>query len=331
MEQSAPKVVGTVTAIARKPNLAQKPSDLEPIHIRGIMEQTGIKGRIRDWWANAPMTYAERHGDVEYTRPDGTKEKVALGSRRFYEVADERFYSWNTQLHLPDQPFGRMFPYDRYRGKRVLEVGCGMGCMAMNWARNGADMTAVDLNPVAIQQTRQRFELFGLKGAINEADGELLPFEDATFDYVYSWGVLHHSPNTKQSIAELLRVLKPGGQAGVMLYHRNSILFDYTVRWVEGYINMENEFLDETELASRYGDGGREEGNPHTWPVTEAEVRGDLFAPYQNVNITVLGADVPPILNTWRPNFASRMDQEKLDALASRKGWSLWITGDKPS
>lgn len=314
----------------REDPISRRNSDRDPIHIRGIMEQTGIKGRIRDWWASAPMTYAERHGDVEYTRPDGTKETVALGSRRFYEVADERFYSWNTQLHRTGQPFGKIFPYDRYSGKRVLEVGCGMGCMAMNWAESGANITAVDLNPVAIQQTRQRFALFGLQGDINEADGELLPFEDATFDYVYSWGVLHHSPNTSKSISELLRVLRPGGQAGVMLYHRDSILFNYTVRWIEGFINMENLFLNETELASRYGDGGREEGNPHTWPVTEGEVRSDLFAQYLNINITVLGADVPPILNTWRPNLASRMDQKKLTALASRKGWSLWITGDKP-
>lgn len=287
------------------------------------------KAEIRDWWAGAPMTYGERHGDVEYTRPDGTKEKVTLGSRRFYEIADERFYSWNTPLHPDGQPFAKIFDYDRYRDHRVLEVGCGMGCMAMNWAKHGARITAVDLNPVAIAQTRKRFEIFGLHGEINEADGEALPFPDSTFDYVYSWGVLHHSPNTRASVAELHRVLKPGGAAGVMLYHRNSILFDYTVRWIEGFVNMESMFLDELELASRYGDGGREEGNPHTWPVTEDEVRNELFAQYDDVEIKVLGTDIPPILNTWRSDLAARMGQQKVDALAERQGWSLWITGAK--
>lgn len=293
------------------------------------MTAFATKDEIRDWWANAPMTYGERHGSGEYVRPDGTVERVEIGSRRFFELADERFCSWNTPLHVGGVPFSGIFDYDGRAGARVLEVGCGMGFMAMSWASRGARMTAVDLNPVAVAQTRRRFEVFGLDGDIRQADGEGLPFATDTFDYAYSWGVLHHSPNPRTSIGELHRVLKPGGSAGVMLYHRDSILYRYTVAFIEGFVNMERMFLTELQLASRYGDGGREEGNPHTWPVTEREVREHLFADFDDVQVRVLGTDIPPILDTWRRNLAARLPGSVVDRLAARLGWSLWITGKK--
>ncbi len=288
------------------------------------------KDRIRQWWADAPMTYGETHGETEYHLPDGTVEKVEIGSRRFFELADQRFYGWNTPLHQPDGPFSAIFDYGAYAGKKVLEIGCGMGCMAMNWAQRGALVTAVDLNPTSVAQTRQRFAQFGLEGDIRESDGESLPFADESFDYVYSWGVLHHTPGTRKALAEVHRVLKPGGRFGLMLYHRDSFLSRYTIWWQEGVVNMENRFLSPLELASRYSDGAREEGNPHTWPVTKREVRRDLVAQFGGVDIKVFGTDVPEILNTWVPDLArSILPTSFLKALARRAGWSLWITGQR--
>jgi len=293
-------------------------------------QQSGTKAAVRDWWAANPMTYAADHGVTTYVGRDGTVREVELGSRQFFEQADEVFYRWNEPLHTQSGRFGKIFDYDRCKGSQVLEVGCGMGCMAMNWALHGARVTAVDLNPVAVQQTRRRFESYGYEGDIREADGEALPFDEATFDYVYSWGVLHHSPNTKSAIDDLHRVLRPGGSAGVMLYHRHSLLYWYGVQYVEGFLHMEDQFLSPLELASRYTDGGRQEGNPHTWPVTEHEVREYLFTKFDNVWIRVLGTDVRGVLNQWFPGLGSRLiPRPFLKALARRWGWSLWITGDK--
>lgn len=286
-----------------------------------------VKASIRDWWAAAPMTYGERHGDTEYVRPDGSVERVPLGSRRFFEIADERFYGWNTPLH-GNRPFSAIFDYDRYRGRPVLEVGCGMGCMAMNWAQAGADITAVDLNPVAIDQTRRRFDVFGLSGRIEPADAEALQFADVSFDYVYSWGVIHHTPGIADAVREFRRVLRPGGATGVMLYHRNSLLYRYTISFVEGWLNAERDALSEVGLASRYGDGAREEGNPHTWPVTKREVF-DLFDGFEDIQIRTLGTDVPDILNVLSPELGRRIGKRRREALARRIGWSLWITARK--
>jgi SAM-dependent methyltransferase len=287
-----------------------------------------VRDDVKRWWAEFPMTYGDEHGNTLYG--EAAADPVAMGTREFFERADATFYRWNEPLHGNDGPFSRLFDYSTHRGRRVLEVGCGMGCMAMNWARQGAQVTAVDLNPVAVEQTRRRFELFGLSGEIREADGGRLPFDDNTFDYVYSWGVLHHSPDLRGSIAELHRVLRPGGRAGVMLYNRESLLYRCVIRWQEGFVNLERGWLTELELASRYGDGERREGNPHTWPVTIAEIRGPLFRPFAAVDVRVLGTDVPNILNALGNELGTRrMSKRAVDALARRWGWSLWTEADK--
>ncbi|MBU0877944.1 MAG: class I SAM-dependent methyltransferase [Alphaproteobacteria bacterium] len=290
------------------------------------------KDAIRNWWANAPMTYGEDHGRSMYTLADGSVENVELGSPRFFELADAVFYRWNEPLHHNGVPFAKLFEYERFQGKRVLEVGCGMGCMSMNWARQGAVMTSIDLNPVSIAQTRRRFEVFGLEGDIQQADAEKLPFADGTFDHVYSWGVVHHTSNIRAAISEMYRVLKPGGRASLMLYNRHSILSKILVGWAEGFVNLENLSLDPLELSSRYGDGARQEGNPHTWPVTKREIRRDLMPQFDNLEIKTLGTDVPEALNTWLPRLTQRMmTTSMVKSLARRWGWSLWMTGDKPS
>lgn len=287
-----------------------------------MTEAATLKDAIRRFWADFPMTYGDEHGNTAY----GTSP-VAIGSREFFERADATFYRWNEPLHAPEGRFARLFDYESYRGKRVLEVGCGMGCMAMNWAQHGAHVTAVDLNPVAVTQTRRRFELFGLDGEIQEVDGERLPFGDATFDYVYSWGVLHHTPGTEAAIDELHRVLKGGGRAGVMLYNRESLLYRIIVRWQEGFVNLERRWLDELALASRYADGDRREGNPHTWPVTRGEIERDLFRAFAEVKIRVLGTDVPNVLNILGNELGTKvMPGAAVRALARRWGWSLWTT-----
>ena len=278
---------------------------------------------IAAWWSSKPMTYGRQHGAAEYE--GGTQE---LGSRAFFEEADRKFYEWNQPLH-DAQPFGRLFPYHEYRSKKVLEIGCGMGAMAMNWARAGARVTAVDLTDVAVEQTRRRFALFGLDGDLRQADARTLPFADASFDYVYSWGVLHHSPDLARSVGEMLRVLRPGGGFGVMLYHRNSLLYFYMVRFLEGFLHYENRFLSPLQLASRYGDGAREEGNPHTWPITRAEAR-TLFGPHsRDLALKLLGTDLEGVLPFLVPGLGYKLPRWFKKVWARRFGWSLWISGHK--
>lgn len=282
------------------------------------------KQKVQAWWADNPMTYGSIHGRTEYR--DGSFE---MGTPEFFSRLDEEFYGWNRPLH-GSRPFDRLFPYETYgAGTRVLEIGCGLGTMAMNWARNGVAMTAVDLNPTSIAQTTRRFELLGLQGDIRLMDANLLDFPDASFDYVYSWGVLHHSPNLERSLAEMMRVLKPGGGFGLMLYNRHSLLHAYKTLYVEGWLHYESRFLGPLELASRYGDGARDEGNPHTWPVTDAEIRAMLAGQARDIDTRVLGTDLDGCFSSLLPGLGMFLPAWAKKPWARRFGWSLWFSGQR--
>ena len=110
------------------------------------------------------------------------------------------------------------------RGRDVLEIGVGMGADHLQWARSSPrSLTGIDLTPRAIEHTRARLEAYALPSRLECADAEHLPFADNSFDIVYSWGVLHHSPDTPRAVDEVYRVLRPGGVARVMIYHYWSI------------------------------------------------------------------------------------------------------------
>jgi len=111
------------------------------------------------------------------------------------------------------------------RGRDVLEVGVGMGADHAEWARNSPrTLTGIDLTPRAIDHTKTRLAILDRTSRLLVGDAENLPFPDESFDLVYSWGVLHHSPDTVAAIREVHRVLRPGGEARIMIYHSRSIV-----------------------------------------------------------------------------------------------------------
>ena len=144
--------------------------------------------------------------------PCGTRGVPPEDRRGFFDRLAQERYSWEPYI----RPFAR---FEQGRGKRVLEVGVGAGTDFISWVRQGAIATGVDLTERGVALTRERLALEGLEAEVRVADAEALPFEDETFDLVYSWGVLHHSPNTQRAVREVHRVLKPGGSARVMIYH----------------------------------------------------------------------------------------------------------------
>lgn len=109
------------------------------------------------------------------------------------------------------------------KGMKVLEIGVGMGADYLEWLKAGARATGVDLSPASIERARRRCEVAGYEADLKVADAENLPFAADSFDIVYSYGVMHHSPDTARCIREACRVLKPGGQARIMIYHHPSL------------------------------------------------------------------------------------------------------------
>ena len=143
-------------------------------------------------------------------------------SEKFTREYFEQIESWR----YTDQPFIHAFAqFTRYRGQRVLEVGFGAGTDFIQWLRAGAIASGIDLTEEALANLTHRIQSYGLPEpeCLKVADAENLPFPTNTFDLGYSWGVLHHTPNTEKAIAELVRVVRPGGEIKLMLYNRHSL------------------------------------------------------------------------------------------------------------
>ncbi len=113
--------------------------------------------------------------------------------------------------------------FDRFLGKRVMEIGCGLGTDGAQFAKAGAHYVGVDLTQAAVQLAQENFRLRGLAGEFRQVNAESLPFPSSEFDHVYSFGVIHHSVTPDAIVGEIFRVLKPGGTVTAMLYNRTSI------------------------------------------------------------------------------------------------------------
>jgi ubiquinone/menaquinone biosynthesis C-methylase UbiE len=139
----------------------------------------------------------------------------------FSKIDYENHSSTRYRLEPEIISFGN-FP--DFKGLKTLEIGVGLGSDHQKLAEHGAILSGIDLTPRAINHTRRRFELMGLNSELQIADAENLPFGDNSFDAVYSWGVLHHSPETQKAVDEVFRVLKPGGFAKIMIYNKFSLI-----------------------------------------------------------------------------------------------------------
>ena len=140
-----------------------------------------------------------------------------VGTPGFFRELDE--YRYDKLNYLP-----RLVDFNSYRGKRLLEIGCGAGVDLVRFARAGAIVTGVDLSTTSIQLARQNFTHNGLQADLCTMNGEALQFVDHSFDVVYAHGVLQYTADAKRMIAEIHRVLKPGGEAIMMVYNRHSWL-----------------------------------------------------------------------------------------------------------
>jgi ubiquinone/menaquinone biosynthesis C-methylase UbiE len=181
---------------------------------RDTVGNTTIYKKIADFWS------AQLNNEI-FLR---NQPNVIRGSKEYFEIIlnARRKYIY----YLP-----RMIEFlETIPVKTLLEVGCGMGTDTLVFESKGFHVTGVDLAPAHLQLANRLFEHYGAQGSFIEANAERLPFPSEAFGGVYSFGVLHHTPNTDLGIREIHRVLKPGGRAVVMLYNRNSL--NNFVHWI---------------------------------------------------------------------------------------------------
>jgi len=297
-----------------------------------LMQNTEeLKTRVHDFWQ---------------ANPCGTKfSDLEIGTREFFEAVERHRYQ--TEWHIP-----QVVDFSRWRDSDVLEIGCGLGTDAINFARRGARYTGVDLTEASIDLVRRRFRFEGLDADLRVADAESLPFADEHFDLVYSHGVLHHTPDTQRAIDEVHRVLKPGGRAMVMLYHKNS--YNYRVNimmlrrlgvrmlgfsWGPGFVHkltgedverlreLQREYrtnrslmLATQEFLNQNTDGA---GNPLARAYTRQEATA-MFRKFSDVK-----TELHFLNKRWIPLLGPILPRAAEQVLAGMVGWHLWIISKK--
>ena len=259
------------------------------------MSNSELLEQIRTYWNNRPCNI--RHSQS----PIGTKE--------YFDEVEARRYA--------NEPHNYTFPqFERWRGKRVLEVGCGIGTDAVNFARAGAIYTGVDLSEESVKLCKQRFKVFGLDGEIFTANAEEL---DAVFDphdkfdLIYSFGVIHHAPRPDRVVANFPRLLAEGGEIRAMLYAKNSwknILID--AGW------------DQPEA---------QDNCPQAMTYTKQEAR-ELFREFDNVHVEqdfIFPWNIEHYVKyeyVKQPWFAA-MPPELFKILERALGWHLLVTAKR--
>lgn len=148
--------------------------------------------------------------------PCNSRYSTQPDRKEYFEELEKRRY--RVEWHIPV-----VAQFDKFRDQDVLEIGCGMGADGLQFARNRARYTALDLTPTAAKISQERFALYGVQGAFNVGNAEEMPFPDESFDHIYSFGVIHVSPNTEAIVRHMYRVLRPGGTFTVMVYNKTSI------------------------------------------------------------------------------------------------------------
>lgn len=244
-------------------------------------------------------------------------EKAEEGTLEWYLEAER--YRYGT--YGPWMP--SVMEFSKHRGKKVLEVGGGMGTDHAQFAKHGALTTDLDLSAGHLEHAKRNFRLRGLKGEFVHGDGEALPFPNNTFDVVYSNGVIHHTPDTLGVVRDMLRVLKPGGKAIIMVYAENSWHY-----WYEQVLRLG---IEQGHLAGQsmgwVMSGSVEKSSKGQRPLVKVYTRKRLrtmfeTAGFQNISIVqrqMVKGELPQFLS-WVPvSVAGRF-----------VGWNLILKARKP-
>lgn len=239
------------------------------------------------------------------------------GSAPFFQMVEaERYGSYAPWLKDAAD-----FP--AFGGLRVLEIGPGLGTDHAQIARAGARTFAIDLTVAHLQLTRRRFALEGLVTRLTRGDAERLPFSAASFDAVYSFGVLHHTPDTQAAIDEVRRVLRPGGFAVISLYHRHSAFYWISTMLCRGVRRGELWKKGYRRLLAGIEHGSETSGASPLVKVLSRRQCRRMFAGFASVDVRTDHVDYSHVFPSRAPS--SGADRRLVEKWAGYWGWYLTI------
>jgi len=266
------------------------------------------------WWTRNPMAY-DWHGRI----------KVSKFSPAWFEAIDAAFLHSSRLFASAAQPFDQIMPLRDLHGARVLEIGCGMGLHTQTMAAAGAEVTAVDLTPTAIEATSRRLAIHGLQATVLRCDAEDLPFASGGFDFVWSWGVIHHSSRTARIVREISRVLKKNGACRIMVYNREGM--PARIAFLRDHL-LRAKFLRQTfeETLYRSSDG-------FSARFYVREQFEDMFrAFFKNVSSDICGqeSDVVPLPSPLRQWALAAVPEAYLRKAQAKRGAFIFLKASTP-
>ncbi len=275
-----------------------------------FFQETPVQ-QVKDYWNSRPCNI--RHS----TKPVGTREY-------FDEVEARKHF---VEPHIP-----AFAEFERWKGKKVLEIGCGLGTAMINFARSGAQVTAVDLSDESLKLAKQRAEVYDLGDRVSFYHGnaeeldQWLPPE--TYDLVYSFGVIHHTPHPENVIDQIRSYVKPGSTVKIMVYYR----YSWKVLWIL-LTYGKGQFWRINELVACYSEA--QAGCPITYVYSKREAR-ELLQGFEIVDM-----QVDHIFPYYIPDYKQYqytkewyfrwMPQPLFRWLEKNFGWHLCITAQVPS
>lgn len=276
-------------------------------------------------FSNKSVTDVQQYWDA---RPCNIRHSTKpIGSKEYFDEVEARKYL--VEPHIP-----AFAEFERWKGKRVLEVGCGIGTDSINFARAGAHLTAVELSGESLRIAAERAEVMGVADRIRfvQANAEELTsaIDDGPYDLVYSFGVIHHTPHPEKALAEIRALVAPGGTLKLMVYHRRS----WKVFWIvvgQG----RGRFWKTDELVAEHSEA--ETGCPVTFSYTRhggrnfveragfvvQDVHVDHVFPYRIRDYVEYRYVREPYFR-WMPERLFR-------AFERRFGWHLLVTAVAPA
>lgn len=213
---------------------------------------------VKKWWNKNPFSYSDGEGTKYISESDQ--------DLNFFEKVEKKFISHSPKSQNEGEPLlSNFFDYKNLANKKILDIACGTGLISVEFARQGCDVTAIDITPFAVACTKKNMSLRGLKAKVFEMDAQSMLFEDEAFNFVSAHGCLMHMPNMEAALNEIYRVLKKESSMYAWVYHKGWYYW-FGIIILRGIIfgDLIKYKFNITKLTSRYTDGNSIGGNPHT-------------------------------------------------------------------
>ena len=282
------------------------------------MKNQNTTENIRKWWNDHPYSYG-LGTDGKYKDVGLPKNESIENAIQKYEVKYRKHL--NESMDLQNRPAGKYIPYDSIKGKKVLDVACGMGWASINLAKNLSDVEAIDLTPNGVEFTRKYAALLGLKMNVQEMSAEKIMFPNQHFDFVLGWGFLMHTENPEKALSEMLRVVKEDGSVVLYFYYKHSVTYWWHIWFPRGvllgyFIRYRGNRI---RLVSRFTDGQSFGGNSRTDVLTKAWFKRQAAA--EGFLCDFIGFGPSTLLDSWPISFlpVGKLLPNKIKSMITKK------------